>query len=90
MWCDDPDYMDTMSITGTDVKQIKMNFEQDDDNGVAIKFRNRDDGLLWKTGVRDFYSDSGSDNDWRFVWEIADDEELIGFHGKEAGTGEDI
>ena len=86
MWCDDPDYMDTMSITGTDVKQIKMNFEQDGDNGVAIKFRNRDDGLLWKTGVRDHSVEA----DWNNVWEIPDDEELIGFHGKEEGSGEDI
>ena len=86
MWCDDPDYMDTMSITGADVKQIKMNFEQDGDNGVAIKFRNRDDGLLWKTGVRDHSVEA----DWNNVWEIPDDEELIGFHGKEEGSGEDI
>ena len=86
MWCEDPDFMDTMSITGTDVKQIKMNFEQDGDNGVAIKFRNRDDGLLWKTGVRDYSIEA----DWNHVFEIPDDEELIGFHGKEEGSGKNI
>jgi len=59
-----------------------MNFEQDGDNGVAIKFRKRDDGLLWKTGVRE--------HSVATVWEIPDDEELIGFHGKEEGTGENI
>lgn len=86
MWCEDDDFMDTMSITGTDVKQIKMNFEQDGNNGVAIKFRNRDDGLLWKTGVRDHSIEA----DWNNVWEIPDDEELIGFHGKEEGFGIDM
>jgi hypothetical protein len=86
MWCEDDDFVDTMSITGTDVKQIKMNFEQDGNNGVAIKFRNRDDGLLWKTGVRDFSIEA----DWNNVWEIPDDEELIGFHGKEKGFGIDM
>ena len=86
MWCEDPHYMDTMSISGTDVGQIKMNFEQDTDHGVAIKFKQRDTGLLYKTGERDFTVDA----DWNHVWNIPADEELIGFYGGEQGSGSDM
>ena len=78
MSCEDSEY-GKLKISGKNVGWIKMNFEQDSDHGVAIKFRSRDDQLLWKTGVRD--------SRFATIWDIPDDEELIGFHGKEAGSG---
>ena len=51
-----------------------MNFEEDGD-GIAFKFRKRNDKMLMKNGDRD-----GSIAQ---VYDIPDDQELIGFHGKE-------
>ena len=78
MKCDDSEF-GKLHISGGNVGWIKMNFEDDYDNGVAIKFRTRDDRLLWKTGMRD--------SRYATVFDIPDDEELIGFHGKEEGFG---
>ena len=51
-----------------------MNFEEDGD-GIAFKFRKRNDKVLMKTGDRK--------HSIAQVYDIPDDQELIGFHGKE-------
>ena len=51
-----------------------MNFEEDGD-GIAFKFRKRNDKMLLKTGDRE--------HSIAHVYDIPDDQELIGFHGKE-------
>ena len=50
-----------------------MNFEADGD-GIAVKFRKRNDKLLMKTGERDHAHAE--------VYKIPENEELVGFHGK--------
>ena len=81
MNCDDSEYS-KLHIRGENVGWLKMNFEDDFDNGIATKFRSRESQLLWKTGMRD--------SKFATVWNIPDDEELIGFHGKEKGSGKEI
>ena len=49
-----------------------MGFERDGE-GVAIKFRDRDDELIRKTGERE--------KGMMKTFVIPDDEELVGFHG---------
>ena len=51
-----------------------MNFEEDGD-GIALKFRKRNDKLILKTGDRD--------HSIAEIYDIPDDQELFGFHGKE-------
>ena len=73
MRCDTADFKDFYKINGSKVGEIKMNFEADGD-GVAVKFRKRNDKLLMKTGERDHANAE--------VYKIPDNEELVGFHGK--------
>ena len=49
-----------------------MGFEEDDE-GIAIKFRDTEDNLIEKTGERK--------NAQLKTFLIPDDEELVGFHG---------
>ena len=72
MDCDEDQLTDLYKIDGTTVGQIKMNFESDGE-GVAVKFRKRNDKLITKAGERD--------HSRAVVFDIPDDEELIGFHG---------
>ena len=51
-----------------------MNFEEDGD-GIAFKFRKRNDKMLLKTGDRE--------HSIAHVYDIPDNQELIAFHGKE-------
>ena len=72
MDCDKDQQTDLYKIDGAKVGQIKMNFESDGE-GVAVKFRKRNDNLIMKAGERDHSRAE--------VFDIPDDEELIGFHG---------
>ena len=51
-----------------------MNFEADGD-GIAFKFRKRNNKMLMKTGDREHSKAQ--------VYDIPDDQELFGFYGKE-------
>ena len=59
-------------VNGRNVGEVKMGFEKDGE-GVAIKFRDRDDELIRKTGERE--------KGMMKTFAIPDDEELVGFHG---------
>ena len=59
-------------VNGRRVGEIRMGFERDGE-GIAIKFRDRNDKMLEKTGERSTAQLK--------TFLIPDDEELVGFHG---------
>ena len=73
MVCSDDEYADYMNLVGSAVGEVWLNFEANGD-GVAFKFKNRDEDLLVKSGERDAT---------KIKFMIPDDEELVGFHGKQ-------
>ena len=72
MDCDEEDMFEYREVNGENVGEIKMGFEGDGE-GIAIKFRDRSEEVIEKTGDRKSAELK--------TFTIPDDEELVGFHG---------
>ena len=86
MSCADDSYFDLMHINGPQIGKVKLSFEADEDAGVAIKLKERDDDS-WSWTVSEALGQNmiealgEFDSDNKSVLVVPANEQLIGFFG---------
>ena len=76
MNCEDAEYFELMFLTGDMIGKVKMNFEQDADAGVAVKFKTRGNEMINEIG-------EFAKTDSMVSVPIPLEEQVIGFFGTE-------
>ena len=86
MSCADDSYFDLMHVNGPQIGKVKLSFEADDDAGVAIKLKKRDDDS-WSWQINEALGQNmiealgEFESDDKSVLNVPADEQLIGFYG---------